>query len=72
MYTQLQSERDNAEHAEERIQKLVLQKADFESQLKELEEKLAEEEIASNDIISKKKKLENENGDLKKVDLSIN
>ncbi len=56
IFTKLQSERDNVSNFEDRVQKLVLQKADLESHLKELEEKISEEEAQNSDLNAKKKK----------------
>lgn len=44
LYTELQAERDNMNVVEQRMEKLIVQKSDLESQLLELEEKLGEEE----------------------------
>ena len=44
MFLQLQTEQDKLVDAEERIEQLLSQKGDFSEKLKDLEERLAEEE----------------------------
>jgi hypothetical protein len=49
LYIQLQTEQDTVIELEERVEQLVTQKADFESQMKEMEERLMDEEDATLD-----------------------
>ncbi|KAI0987251.1 hypothetical protein GJ496_003370 [Pomphorhynchus laevis] len=69
MFQQLEQERDSTAAAIERSEKLIVQKADLEGQLKDLEEHLQEEEDALADLSSKKRKVENELDEkLKEID----
>ena len=58
LYTQLQEALSSGGDAAEKLKKLNSQKADLESQVKELEDKLAHEEQSAGDLGAKKKKLE--------------
>ena len=44
LFIQLQAEQDSKSEAEERVQQLITQKADFEAQIKDMEGRLGEEE----------------------------
>ncbi|CAF1406288.1 unnamed protein product, partial [Didymodactylos carnosus] len=66
MYLTLEAERANTNSAEERLQKLVSQKADLEQQIKDMEEHIREEEEASTELQNKRKKLEHDIDALKK------
>lgn len=66
IYLELQAKEDTMIEMEERIEKFVLEKADFESQIKEMEEKLLDEEDAAAELEDLRKKLTGENDELKK------
>ena len=53
MFLQLQTEQDKLVDAEERIEQLLAQKGDFGEKMKELEERLQEEEGTNPDFLSK-------------------
>jgi predicted nuclease with TOPRIM domain len=65
MYTSTLPFQDNLADAEEKIEKLITQKADYESQLKELEERLLDQEDETGEMVEKNKKLAEEVKDLK-------
>lgn len=56
---------DNLADAEERIEKLIGQKADYEQQLKELEERLLDQEDEAGEMGEKNKKMSEEIKELK-------
>ncbi|KAL7670095.1 hypothetical protein ACOME3_005033 [Neoechinorhynchus agilis] len=60
MFQQLESERASTAEALERVEKLVVQKADLEGQVKEMEDHLQEEEENVSDMSAKKRKVEAE------------
>jgi len=65
LFIQLQAEQDNLIDAEEKVEKLVMQKIEFQSQIKEMEERLLDEEDAGAELAAVKTKMEGENKALK-------
>ena len=50
MYLQLEAERANTAGAEERLARIVTQKADLEQQVKDLEERFSQEEESAQEV----------------------
>ena len=67
LFLQLQSEQDTLTDCEEKIVNLVEQKAEYENQIKEYEERLNEEESTSEGLEAAKRKV-SERGHVKYVD----
>jgi myosin heavy chain 6/7 len=66
LYIQLQTEQDTVIELEERVEQLITQKADFDSQMQEMENRLMDEEDAAAELEGLKKKMEGEMGELKR------
>ena len=69
-----QAEQDNLADAEEKVAQLVNQKADYEEQLRELEERLAEAEASNEEKTAKNRQLDEKLDNLKKEkeDMELN
>ncbi len=66
LFLQVQTQQDTIDDCEERVEQLLKDKEDFQSQLKELEDRLLDEEDAGADAADKRKELETECSELKK------
>merc|ERR1712228_531104 len=67
VYLQLEAERSVGGDAESRFHAVMAQKIDVESTLKDVEERLMDEEDANATLGAQKKKLGNEAGELKRI-----
>lgn len=54
------------EDAEGRCEELIAQKIELDTRIREMQEKLEDEEEVNNDLVARKRKLEDESSELKK------